>query len=313
MKKILIIGASGFVGTNLTKYMLSKSKYQITTVSRYSKNTFNKEPLKNHIIKDLTKIKNWKKIISGHDIVILSFGIAHKNFVSLDKYEKINVRVTEKIVKECLKNKVKKIIFISSVSVFGENKSGLKYFSENSNCQPVSAYGKSKLIAEKKIIKLCRGKIKYFILRPPMIYGFPLRGNLKNLIHLINYKVPMPFKSVNSKRSYIYIKNLLYFIYLCTLERSIQGIYLISDDNDVSINKFINEVCKVQRIYNVQFSMHPSVFNLMFYIPLLSKFVKKTTTPFRLNISMAKKKMKYKPIYNFKNAIKDMYGENYTA
>ncbi len=310
MKKVLIIGASGFIGYNLSNYLISKNSFRVTTITRRNKTNFKKKPFKNYVIPDLYTFKNWKSIINNNEIIIISFGLAHKNFVSFNSYKKINTQLPEKIIKQCLKNKVKKIIFLSSVSVYGDNSNQFGNLTENSKCNPSSKYGKSKLIAENTLIKLCEGKIKYFILRPPMVYGYPLRGNFKILLKLINLQIPLPFKNIKTKRSYIYIKNLIHFIYICTLNKSKSGVYLVSDNDDVSINKFVNEIGKAHRNKIRKFKPGKYLIKILLTFPIISNLFNKINDPFRLDITQAKNIMNYQPIYNIESAIKDMYKKN---
>ena len=89
-------------------------------------------------------------------------------------------------------------------------------------------YSKSKYQAENIITKLCQDAYTdYTIIRSPLVYGNNLKGNFKRLIRLLEKNLPLPFKSINNKRSYVSIYNLIDFIEICITISLFYTIHLI--------------------------------------------------------------------------------------
>ncbi len=167
--KILLTGANGFVGSHILEE-LTANNHNVSAVVRKTSNlkwiNKNKVSLKYGSLEDENFLK---EVVSDVDIVIHCAGIVRA--LNWDDYNNINVLGTKKLVQSVLKNNpdLKKFIFISSQAAMGPSLSeNPKLLSEKEN--PVSNYGKSKLLAEQEV-KLLSGKVPYTILRPSSVYG----------------------------------------------------------------------------------------------------------------------------------------------
>lgn len=174
---ILVTGGAGFIGKHLVKFLI-ENKHNVSILDNFS----------NSDKKSLSKFeKNQIKIIEGdirndteilkatkeQDVVIhLAAKISVEESVKnpSETFE-INVKGTEKILKSCKKNGVKKIIVASSAAVYGEGDQQNK-IKEESTLNPISPYGESKIGMENKIKEFCtENKMNYVILRFFNIYG----------------------------------------------------------------------------------------------------------------------------------------------
>ena len=160
-KKVLITGASGFIGKNLINSLLKDKSFEIYgLIKKRSKKTLRKKNLK-YIYLDLTK--NNQKIKIDFDYIInLAGNIDHKN-----KFEtfKAHYQGVKNLIKILNFKKIKLFIQIGSCLEYGIKKSPHK---ESFNCSPISHYGKAKLLSTKYIQKKLKN---YIILRPYQIYG----------------------------------------------------------------------------------------------------------------------------------------------
>ena len=207
--KILISGAYGFVGTNLSKFLASKGRECVAldiakgNVEAYSAfYTWN----------DLDKI-DWSSI----DVVVHLAGKAHdlKKVSDPQSYFDINVGLTERIFNAC-KDKVKRFI----------------YFSSSKAADADTPYGKSKLAAEQFLAG------RAIVLRPAMIHGLGNKGNLNLLWGIARRGFPWPLAAFENKRSFTSIGNICAAVEaLC--ERGENGIYPIADDEMLSTNRLI--------------------------------------------------------------------------
>lgn len=160
-KKVLITGASGFIGKNLINSLLKDKSFEIYgLIKKRSKKTLRKKNFK-YIYTDLTK--NNEKIKIDFDYIInLAGNIDHKN-----KFEtfKAHYQGVKNLIKILNLKKIKLFIQIGSCLEYGIKKSPHK---ESFNCSPISHYGKAKLLSTKYIQKKLKN---YIILRPYQIYG----------------------------------------------------------------------------------------------------------------------------------------------
>jgi len=221
MKKLLITGSNGFVGSYFIKKY--KDKYDIRTFS---------------FLKDDINSLDYSDI----DVVVHLSALVHQmGGASCEEYERVNVIQTLQLAKKAKENGVKQLVFMSTVKVYGEETDS-KY-SENSICNPEDDYGKSKLKAEQELQKLEDENFKISIIRTPIVYGYGVKANIKSLINLVN-KVPLlPFGNIKNKRSMVYIGNLCHLVYeIITQEKS--GIFLASDDEPLSTSKLIMLIAK---------------------------------------------------------------------
>ncbi|UCN01139.1 NAD-dependent epimerase/dehydratase family protein [Sulfurimonas sp. SWIR-19] len=216
MKKLLLTGASGFVG----HYFINKyaKKYDIQTFS------FLQDSFDGLHVKDV-------------DVVVHLSALVHQmGGASKEEYEKINVTQTLDLAKKAKASGVKQFVFMSSVKVYGEESDVC--YTEHSTCNPQDEYGKSKLKAEQELQKLEDDSFLVSIIRTPIVYGYGVKANLKNLVNLV-HKVPvLPFGGIKNRRSMIYIGNLCFFID-AVIERQKSGIFLVSDDEPLSTTGLI--------------------------------------------------------------------------
>ena len=180
----LITGGSGYIGTLLAENLLSE-KNKVTVVDKCWFGNFHK---KNKMLKIIKKdIRNFEDInIKGVDVIIHLANIANDPTVELNpslSWE-VNVLASKLIARHAINNKVKKIIFLSSGSVYGVKKE--KKVTENLKLNPISVYNKTKMIAERVFLSF-RDKIDIICLRPATVCGFSKRLRLDLTVNKLTY------------------------------------------------------------------------------------------------------------------------------
>jgi len=214
---ILLTGASGFVG-NYFKNTYTK-KYNIQTFS-FLNNNFNDLDL--HFL---------------DTIVHLSALVHQMGGASKEEYNRINVLQTLELAKKAKDSGVGHFIFMSSVKVYGEE-TNIAYC-ENSVCQPQDEYGRSKFKAENELRILESDDFKVSIIRTPIVYGYGVKANIKNLIKLVQNVPILPFGKIRNKRSMVYVGNLCHLIDEIIIQEK-NGIFLASDSEPLSTTKLCN-------------------------------------------------------------------------
>ena len=236
-KSVLITGSSGFLGKNLIS-LLKKYDYEIYGTTRTQK--------KAHTIKttyfDLEKINSFDDSIKNKSIVIHCAGIAHRNGINESKYYNLNYISTVNLYKKCDKNNVKIFIFISSINVCINNNSDVSNpINENEISDNFDKYTKYKILAEKKLIELSKiYNCVLIILRPGLIYGPGVKGNLKSLIQLLNKNFPLPFGNCHNQRDMISVFNIALIIHKLIEKKNLSNqIFNISDGERIKFLTFL--------------------------------------------------------------------------
>jgi nucleoside-diphosphate-sugar epimerase len=239
MKNICIIGGSGFVGTRLTARLLA-SGY---TVKIADKNDSHKYP-RLRIYADVREPETLEKALAGSDAVI-NLAAEHRDDVTPKSlYDDVNVRGAENVCKVCTKLGINKIIFTSSVAVYGFAPMGTD---ETGKIGYFNDYGRTKWLAEEKYREWLNSNSdnSLTIIRPTVIFGEQNRGNVYNLLRQIaSGKFPMVGNGTNVK-SMAYVENIAAFIEY-NLDNGV-GEYLFNyiDKPDFDMNILVSEINRI--------------------------------------------------------------------
>jgi len=224
LKNILITGITGFVGGNLKDYLAKGSSFNISAYNR-----------SNSLLE-----------IYESDVIIHLAGKAHdvKNVVNPSDYYAVNTEFTKILFDKFIKSNASVFITLSSVKAVAEEVDG--ELLEDATPNPITHYGKSKLLAEQYILSksIPDGK-RIYILRPCMIHGPGNKGNLNLLYKIVRNGLPWPLGSFDNKRSFCSIDNLCFVIKeLIENDQIPSGIYNVADDEAVSTNELISLIAK---------------------------------------------------------------------
>lgn len=280
MKKLLITGSNGFVGSYfINKY---KNKYDIKTFS------FLKD--------DINSLD-----CSNIDVVFHLSALVHQmGGASSEEYEKVNVTQTLLLAKRAKESGVKQFVFMSTVKVYGEETTS-KY-TENSICNPEDEYGKSKLKAEKLLLELESENFRVSIIRTPIIYGYGVKANIKNLVNLVNKVSMLPFGKIENKRSMVYIGNLCHLVDVLVTQKQ-NGIFLASDDEPLSTSKLIELIAinLDKKIYLIKIPFFESLLKLV-----KPSFHKRLYGSLEVDNTLTKEKLNLKNPYSVEDGIRTM-------
>ena len=235
--KILVIGGSGFIGTCLIKKLLNTENDVLNYDRKNSKNYPEKT-----IIGDIRNSNRLIRVTQYIDLVIHLAAEHEDNIYPTSLYYDVNVSGTQNIIDACVINNINKIIFTSTVALYGLNPIST---SEGSIPRPFNDYGKSKLQAEKLLIKWQEGKIdrSLSIIRPTVIFGENNRGNIYALMNQIALNRFMPIGKYDNRKSIAYVGNLVEFI-LFSLNNNDYNLINYADKPDMTMKKLITLIYK---------------------------------------------------------------------
>ena len=238
--RILITGVHGFVGTNLVKELSRKhSIFGLDIVNPIKKGvrfTYKWEDLDTEKMPEV-------------DAIIHLAGKAHdtKNEAAAEVYFKVNRDLTIKIFDYFLAHEnIKKFVFFSTAKAAADRVEGV--LTEDVVPSPVGPYGESKIEAEKYLLSKMeevRSKSKdVYIFRPCMIHGPGNKGNLNLLYGVVKKGIPWPLGAFENRRTFTSIENICFAVNGVLTKDVESGIYNMGDDEALSTNELIEEICK---------------------------------------------------------------------
>jgi nucleoside-diphosphate-sugar epimerase len=233
-KKITVIGGSGFVGTNLCKQLASKQQ-DFEIIDLKMSNQF-PEKCK---IGDVRDIDTLRQTVSGD--VVVNLAAVHRDDVrDKSEYQRTNVDGAENVAQVCEEKGVEKIVFTSTVAVYGFAEPGTD---ESGEISPFNEYGRTKFDAEEKLRAWqSKGQNALLIIRSTVIFGEGNRGNVFNLLNQIASGKFVMIGEGENKKSMAYIQNVVAFLETCIATDQKYGVYNYVDTPNLTMNTLVAQV-----------------------------------------------------------------------
>jgi nucleoside-diphosphate-sugar epimerase len=307
LARVLVTGANGFIGRNLCVSLKEKGYFVRATVRNNTCNVFGVDEYIQ--VGDINESTDWQQALAGVDTVIHLAARVHVMNDSeanpINLFRKVNVLGTERLARMAVKAGAKRFIFISSVKVNGEG-SQLPY-TEKDIPAPQDAYGVSKREAEDLLARIAAETgLQTVILRLPLVYGPGVKANFKNLIKIAGSGLPLPFKSVNNRRSFIYLGNLVDAVSTCIIHpMAVNETFMVSDGQDVSTPDLIKMIACAMRKKPVLFSLSPGILKALCKIAGKTKELEKLTGSLYVDISKIRNLLGWKPPFTLEEGIKE--------
>lgn len=239
--KILISGVHGFVGSNLVTFLSRGNEiYGLDIIS----------PEKEGVIRTFA----WDDLDTGNvpgvDAIIHLAGKAHdtKNQAAAEVYFKVNRDLTIKMFDYFVKSKAKKFVFFSTAKAAADRVEDV--LTEDVVPSPVGPYGESKIAAEQYILNTIKNMPfnfedkSVYIFRPCMIHGPGNKGNLNLLYNVVKKGIPWPLGAFENRRTFTSVENICFAVNGVLTKDVPSGIYNMGDDEALSTNELIEEICK---------------------------------------------------------------------
>jgi nucleoside-diphosphate-sugar epimerase len=233
--KIAITGANGFVGSNLTRHLMKKG-HEVTALVRKTSNV-SLLPVKSAIVEiDYNDADSLRKAFAGNDIIIHSAALTRAD--NWEEMKAINVGLTEKVADAVNStDSVKQLIFLSSQAAAGMGSKG-KPKTEEDIPQPLTWYGKSKLMAE----EIIRNRLEksWTIVRPVSVYG-PGDKDFLQTFKLMKNHLSISLGLRDKYIALIYIEELNQFIDKCLDNEKAFGQVFFASDGQVYTHKMFSD------------------------------------------------------------------------
>ncbi len=246
--KVLVTGADGFVGRALVPFLEAQGHVVVEAVRHLPATSMGAREA--FAVGDLSSETDWSTAVRGADAVVHLAGRVHVMRETapdpLDRYRRVNVDATLRLGRQAAEAGAKRFIFLSSIKVNGEITQG-RPFRWDDPAAPQDPYAVSKLEAEIQLRKIeGESGMEVVVIRPPLVYGRGVKGNLARLAKLVRSGVPIPLGAVRNRRSLVGVGNLCSLIETClTHPAAAGGTFLVSDGHDISTPELIQVMATV--------------------------------------------------------------------
>lgn len=250
MRRILVTGASGFIGRSLCADLVCRG----FEVHRAVRDTRRAEDGVGKIFEvgEIGAKTDWLAALDGVESIIhLAARVHVMRETAIDPiaaFHAVNVAGTERLARAAEVYGVRRFVFVSSIKVNGE-RTLLAPFSEGDMPSPQDPYGVSKHKAEQILLQLAKETgLEVVIVRPPLVYGPGVGGNFYRLLKLVQHGVPLPLSLIQNQRSMIYLGNFIDALATCAIHPEAAGnVYLVSDGEDVSTPRLLRDLSRLMR------------------------------------------------------------------
>lgn len=236
MNKVLITGASGFVGRALVARLLAEGQSPAVAVRQVHPAW---PQLAQHRVAAIDAHTDWSEALAGQDTVIHCAARVHVMRDTcadpLAAFRAVNLEGTRALARQAAQAGVKRLVFVSSIGVNGAETHGHP-FTEERIAAPHTPYAMSKHEAELALADVAAMTgLECVVVRPPLIYGPAAPGNFGVLVKALERGLPLPFRWVRNRRAYVGLDNLVDFLLVCaTHAAAANQTFLVSDGEDLS-------------------------------------------------------------------------------
>jgi nucleoside-diphosphate-sugar epimerase len=250
VRRVLVTGASGFVGAALCP-ALARAGHRVRRALRRAEPGSGDDTV---TVADIGLAFDWSSVLTGIDTIVHLAGRAHvmRESGSLadpyGAYRQTNVVGTEALARAAVAAGVRRLVFASSIKVNGESTAS-RPFRESDPPAPEDDYGRSKREAEERLRAIAsESGLEVVIVRPPLVYGPGVKGNIARLIQIIDRGIPLPLGAIDNRRSLIGLTNLTHALRLCVEHEAAAGeTFLVADDEGVSTPALIRAIANALR------------------------------------------------------------------
>lgn len=266
MQRCLVTGASGFVGHALCEDLARRGRRVVAVYRLVPEGGVPQDAV---VVGEIDENTFWADALKGVDVVFHTAARVHvmgrMAGQMYAEFRRVNVAGTERLARAAAAAGVRRLVYLSSIKVNGEATTPPHRFLETDQPNPQDDYAASKYEAEQTLYRVAQETgLEVVIIRPPLIYGPGVKGNLRTLLALVNKSIPLPLGSVSNRRDFISIGNLLDAMVLCGMHpNAANQTYLVSDGQPLSTPALIRYITKALGRGGVVFRFPVALLTLM--------------------------------------------------
>lgn len=242
--RVLVTGATGFVGRPTCESLLAAG-HEVRAAVRQRPNPALPEQVQVVNVGNVGPETDWSRALAQVDAVVHLANRAHVMREVLPdplaEFRRVNVQGTLRLARQAAELGVKHIVYVSSIKVNGDATEARPPFSEAEPPVPLDPYGISKWEAEQALVSVCSAEpLRYTILRPPLLYGAGVKGNVERLLRWVVVGLPLPLGAIHNQRSLMSVRNLAGLIVTCLAHpRAAQQTFVCCDEQALSTAQLV--------------------------------------------------------------------------
>lgn len=250
IERVLVTGATGFVGTALLSALVGRG-LSVIAVSRRANLAAAPSSVMWATADIVSPTVDWARMLDGVDAVVhLASRVHVMNEDASDPlgaYRRANVDATLRLGEAAVSAGVARIVFVSSIKVNGEatgHPRGPELFTPEDVPHPLEPYGVSKLEAEEGLFALARTSgLETTVIRPPLVYGPGVKANFLALMRWLRRGIPLPLGAVHNRRTLVALDNLVDLIVTCLDHPAAANeVFLAGDGEDLSTSDLLRRL-----------------------------------------------------------------------
>ena len=317
----MVTGATGFIGTALCERLVADNHFVRGTIWLDESPINLPNSIETVKIKSIGPQTDWTEALTDIDIVIHLAARVHIMSDSsndpLVEYRQVNVAGTTCLAKAAAKAGIRRMLFVSSVKVNGEE--NREPYTPNSLPNPLDPYGISKLEAEQVLRQIeIESGIEIVIVRPTLVYGPGVKANFLKMMRIIQSGLPLPIASVVNKRSLVYVGNLVDALVTCATCPAAAGkTFFVSDGEDVSTVELVRRVARVLNRPARLISVPLSLLRIVGAVTGKNSTINRLTGSLTVDSSKIRQELRWKPPFTMDEGLrataiwfKDVYKTN---
>jgi nucleoside-diphosphate-sugar epimerase len=246
--RILVTGATGFVGSGVIARAVADPSFEIRGSSRTQ--AAGAAQLVATFACDLNDEAGWARALEGVDTVVHTAARVHVMADSakdpLREFRRVNVDGTLRLARRAVVAGTRRFVFVSSIKVNGDQTLPGDVLTAADIPRPLDPYGVSKLEAEDGLRLLAaESGLEVVIIRPVLVYGPGVKANFLQMMRWISRGVPLPLGGINNRRSLVGLDNLVDLIITCVSHPGAANqTFLVSDGEDLSTSNLVRRVAQ---------------------------------------------------------------------
>lgn len=308
--KVLLTGATGFVGRGVLARLRQENDVQVRVAQRGRAAPW-PEGVEVAQIDGLSVAQSWDEALQGVEVVFHCAARVHvmdeQAADPLAEFRAVNVEATRHLAQQAAAAGVTRFVFVSSIKVNGEETAAGRPFTADATARPQDAYGQSKLEAEQALFAIAaQTGLEVVVVRPPLVYGPGVKANFASLMRALQRRLPLPFGAIDNRRSLVARDNLVDLLLCCARHPAAAGqVFLVSDGEDLSTAQLCRGLSQALGVRPRLLPVPPALLRLLGRLTGRSQQVQRLLGSLQVDISATCRRLDWRPPVRVEQALRE--------
>lgn len=301
--RILLTGATGFLGSSIIRRVTGDERFQVTAVVRHPVSFDDRIAM--YQVEEIDDETAWGDALhSCHAVIHAAARVHVMNDAASDpvvEYRRVNVEGTLNLARQAAQAGVRRFVFISTVKVNGEHTEAGNAFVPELGIEPEDPYALSKYQAELGLQDIAQNTgMEVVIIRPPLVYGPGVKANFAALMKMAASHLPLPLGGfTENRRSMVYVENLVDLIITCIDHPgAANNVFMVSDGEDLSTAGLISRLRKAMERPRRLFTLPSGFFEKLLRLLGKSRVYDRLNGSLQVDITKTRQKLDWRPPYS---------------